>query len=372
MLTPLPLIDTGSKRHVRREQRLWHDATQHSSLLGCMNCPERTICGGLHIAASVFSCLDHCCGHPESCDTVCRHNPDYVDRIREIDGFDLTTIPQVTPLPAPFLPKVIPWIDHGGQREEPLVAEAVCLPLYAMFNRRTGKIKFETREALNDAFKVSSQTSIILTGIDIDRPLERWWGLEKQRRVIIQDLRQLGVALVTTPNYSLFTDQPRWDDLHSMKRIALVWQEFIEEGLPAALHVNARTDTDWQRWTNFIGQHPEVTHIAYEFGTGAGRSGRKRWHAEKLADLAQAVGRPVHLILRGGLDVLSILGPVFPQISIVETSIFIKSVMRQRAMLQPSQSIAWVPAPTGQGEWLDELMGLNFRAMSACLENRVG
>jgi hypothetical protein len=161
MLTPLPLIETGSNRRLRREQRLWHAGTQHSSLLGCMNCPERTICGGLHIAASVFSCLDHCCGHPESCDTVCRNNPDYVDRIREIDGFDLKTIPQLTPLPAPLLPKVIPWIDHGGQREEPLIAEAVCLPLYTMFNRRTGKTHIPS-DLVVDQWSSEGESSLIL------------------------------------------------------------------------------------------------------------------------------------------------------------------------------------------------------------------
>jgi len=337
-----------------------------------MNCPERDMCGGLHIAASVFSCLDHCCGHPEACDAVCRNNPDYVNRVREIDGFDLQTIPRVTPLPSPRLPRVIPWLDHVGQREQPLIAEAVCLPLYAMFNRRTGNTKYETRAALNNAFKVSSDTTIILTGTAVDKPLERWWSLAKQRLGIIQALQHLGIALVTTPNYSLFTDQPRWDDLHSMKRIALVWQEFIEEGLPAALHVNARTDTDWQRWTDFIGERPEVTHIAYEFGTGAGRAGRKPWHAEKLAELAQVVGRPIHLILRGGLDVLSILGPQFPQLSIVETSIFIKTLKRQRATMPTPNAIAWLPAPTEKGELLDELMGLNLRTISARLENTAG
>jgi Domain of unknown function (DUF4417) len=369
MLTPLPLVETVSKRRLRREQRLWHDATQHSSLLGCMNCPERNVCGGLHIAASAFWCLDHCCGHPESCDTVCRDNPDYVNRVREIGGFDLKTIPRAPILSAPHLPKVIPWLDHGGQREEPLMAEAICLSLYAMLNRRTGTTKFDTRDALNNAFKVSSDTTIILTGIAIDRPLERWWSLGERRRGIIQALRHLGVALVTTPNYSLFTDQPRWDNLHSMKRIALVWQEFIDEGLPAALHVNARTDTDWQRWIDFIGERPEVTHIAYEFGTGAGWASRKQWHAEQLVDLAQVVGRPIHLIVRGGLNILSILDSAFPQMSIMETSIFIKTMKRQRATLETPNSIGWIPAPTGKGELLDELMNLNFRTMSARLEN---
>jgi hypothetical protein len=132
MLTPPPLAEAAvSKRNLRQEQRrLWHDAMQHTLLFGCMNCRERDVCGGLCIAAARFSCLDHCCGQPQSCDTVCRNNPYYVDRVREIGGFDLTTVPRTALLPAPDLPRVIPWHTDSGQREEVLSAEAVCLPLY--------------------------------------------------------------------------------------------------------------------------------------------------------------------------------------------------------------------------------------------------
>jgi hypothetical protein len=35
------------------------------------------------------------------------------------------------------------------------------------------------------------------------------------------------------------------DDLHSIKRIALVHSEFLDEGLPAALHVNGRSEADF-------------------------------------------------------------------------------------------------------------------------------
>ena len=166
MLTSPHPIEAVSKRSGRRLRELWHDSTQHTPSLGCMGCPERQVCGGLHISAPLFSCLDHCCGHPESCDVVCRNNPTYVDRVREIGGFDLNNIPRANPIAGPNLPKFIPLLFHGGQREEPFVAEAVCLPLYAMFKRRTGEIRFESRAELNNAFKVSSDATIILTGTE--------------------------------------------------------------------------------------------------------------------------------------------------------------------------------------------------------------
>ena len=147
MLTSLQARNVLSARSLHREQALWYDSTQHTPSLGCMKCPERHVCGGLHIAASMFSCLDHCCGSPASCDVVCRNHPNYVDRIREIGGFDLKTIPRAHPLPSPYLPRLIPLLYHGGQREKPFVTEAVCLPLYMMVKRR-GSSQNQSRSLL--------------------------------------------------------------------------------------------------------------------------------------------------------------------------------------------------------------------------------
>jgi hypothetical protein len=167
----------------------------------------------------------------------------------------------------------------------------------------------------------------------MDPPLERWWSLSDARRPAIRALRDLGVQLVTTPNYSLFTDRPRWDDMHSMKRIAIVHEEFLSEGMPAALHVNARTEKDWDRWTKYIADRSEVTHIAFEFGTGAGWATRTAWHAGQLAKLAVSVGRPLHLVMRGGNTVLPKLAAAFADVTMLDTNIFMKTKSRQRAVV---------------------------------------
>ena len=137
-----------------------------------------------------------------------------------------------------------------------------------MFDRRSGAPRFTDHAALCTAFAIKPGTTIVLTGTDRDPPLERWWGLgEAKRRTIIRALKGAGVGLVTTPNYSLFLDRPRWDDLHAMMRIAIVHEEFLREGMPAALHVNGRTETDFRRWTAYVAARPEITHLAYEFTT---------------------------------------------------------------------------------------------------------
>ncbi len=100
--------DAFPSRNLRRERRLWHDGGLHTPSLGCAICPQRDLCGGLRIAAPLFDCLDFCCGKPETCDKVCRNHPSFPDRVREIDGFALDTVPRAAPLHVQVLPHMIP------------------------------------------------------------------------------------------------------------------------------------------------------------------------------------------------------------------------------------------------------------------------
>lgn len=363
MLTrPVP-NDSAPRRSRRRERKLWHDGAHHTPSLGCVSCRDREICGGLQIAASLFDCLNFCCGEPDSCDRVCRNHPDFPDRVREVGGFALDAVPRAPLLSTPVLPRVIPVLFHGNSRKETITPAAVALSLYKMFDRADGSPRFVSRQALCAAYGIAPTTPIVLTGTDRDPPLERWWGLgEVRRRATIRALHAVGVVLVTTPNYSLFLDRPRWDDLHAMKRIAIVHQEFLDEGLPAALHVNSRTETDFRRWAAYINGRPEVTHIAYEFTTGTGWAGRREQHAAWLAELAATVGRPLHLVVRGGVQVLPALIKAFTDLTILETSVFMKTMMRQRAVPAGNSRIAWRPSPTAIGAPLDALFAEN-RAM---------
>jgi hypothetical protein len=217
---------------------------------------------------------------------------------------------------------------------------------------------------LREKFGLKPNTAVILTGTSTDSKLERWWSLGTRRAEAIRALKKLGVSFVTTPNYSLFADQPRWDDLYSMKRIALVHQEFLEAGMPAALHVNARTERDWERWGDFIGCRPEITHVAYEFATGAGWGGRIDWHRERLSALRATVARPLRLVMRGGVTILPQLANVFEEVTCLETSTFVKTIRRKAAVVRTDGAVRWRHAPTGQDEPLDALLDRNWGVVS--------
>ena len=353
-------------RNYRRERKCWHDGGKYTPSLGCDVCQDRDTCGGLRIERAFYDCLDYCCRRPETCDAVCRNKPrEFAQRVREVGGFGFDNVPRAARLPEPRLPQVVPVVFHGNIRETRFAPPAVCLPLFTVIARHRRAERYADATMVADAFRFRAGTPVILTGTATDRPLERWWSRGRGRLDEARRLRELGVELVTTPNFSLFTDRPRWDDMHSMKRIAITHEEFLREGLAAALHVNARTERDWERWTKYILQRSEVTHVAFEFATGAGWVGRMDWHAEQLAKLAEGVGRPLHLVVRKiSGNVLPELVSAFAQTTVLDTTSFIKTVHRQRAIQTESGRIEWESSPTVPNAPVDELLTHNWSVVS--------
>jgi hypothetical protein len=364
VLSPVPISEPRliEARNRRRERRLW-EQPRGSTSLGCTGCTELGECGGLHTKAALFDCMGHCCGQPGNCTMVCRLKPRrFVEQVREIGGFGLENTSRGPTLSVPELPEVVPMIYHGNRRKRLYEGPAVALSMHRLLSRTTGLPKHLSEEALRAEFHLGAATRIILTGTDQDPPLERWWGYGVDgRRAAITALRGLGVSLVSVPNYSLFADVPRWDDLHAMKRIALVHAEFLDGGVPAALHVNARSERDAERWRDYVRDREEITHLAYEFATGAGRVERRNLHADWLARIASAAARPLTLVIRGGIEVLPVLTQAFASVVSIETSAFMKTMKRQQAALAGNGGLAWSSVPTEADQPLDDLFDHNLR-----------
>jgi len=234
------------------------------------------------------------------------------------------------------------------------------MPLYRFFDR-FGDCRFSTRAEVSDAFKIDPTAHLFLSGVAQDREVERWWKHERSGRLkAIANLQRIGIAMVTTPNFSLMVDRPRWDDLHSMERIADVFHEFVSEGVACALHVNGRAQRDFERWSEYVGAHPEVTHLAYEFTTGAKSPSRMRQHTQWLIQIAKTSGRRLGLVLRGGIQVVDQLAPHF-DVTFVDTSPFEKAHHRYVAYVDGQGQRRWFKRHTPLGEPIDKLFDENVR-----------
>ena len=356
-------------RRFRQPQRLWDDATQHAQSLGCPSCLERDRCGGVHTDAGIVDCRDLCsCKDKSKCDMVCRFNPGlFVARMREVHGLGFENAPRVPANGVPDLPMIVPFVDHGYRRVARLDEPVVALSLYELVNLATGKPHVASRAELADRFRITEGATIIVTGVDKDNPIERWWEL-KERDTILAMLKELGVALISTPNYSVLIDVPRTDNLHGMKRILLAWTEMAAAGLPAALHINARTQHDYVRWGDLIAERPEIETLAFEFATGCGRGERFDWHVAQLCTLADRIDRPLALVIRGGGRRLGVLQRHFDKVSLIETEAFSRTMRRRRAYLTESGRLKWAKFPTPKGAPIDDLLAHNVALVRASYE----
>lgn len=359
-------------RNLRRERRRWDDSNVHNAPLGCITCSEYGLCGGLHKRQRDYDCLGDCCGDPTNCDNVCPRNFDvFVERCREVDGFDLNNIPRATPLLPPDLPSYIPLIFHGSSRVDFLDAPAVALPLHKFYNRRDGSLRYKARTDFEAAFKLRKNTRIILVGCGRDKPIEGWWGLSSQRRVILKTLSRMGIELVTSPNYSVFTDVPRHDNLFNIKRIGNAWYEAIDSGIPCSLHLNARTVQDYARLSEFIQRRAEATDVAFEFKTGGAWFNRREFHQSQLAQLARRVTKPLRMIMIGGLPAIPILAPAYDRLTFVDTSAFMKAMYRQRLIAGNDGNVLGVTERSELGEAIDALLANNIALMRTRIERLI-
>src|SRR5690606_17747860 len=125
-------------------------------------------------------------------------------RVREVGGFAFDLEPRAEQQWPPNLPAVIPLLYHGSSRATVFAPPVAALPLYKLIDR-SGSPRFRSRDDLCQHFRIAPSTTVVLSGTADDRPLERWWSLGLRRSLILEGLRDIGVAVVTTPNYSLFS-----------------------------------------------------------------------------------------------------------------------------------------------------------------------
>lgn len=351
-------------RLVRNAQSLWDDAATTPCSLGCVNCVDSPICGGAHNNASFFDCGDYCrCDDKETCDLVCRGKPrQFVERLREVRGLHFMNVPRASIVGIEALPPMVPLIEHATARVSSLNSPIVALPLYALVDASRGAVRYPDRDALSQKFGIDPNARLVISGIARDRKIERYWAIQ-DRPALLAQLAALNIALITPPNFSVLSDVPRTDNLHAMKRILISAVEMMQAGLPTALHVNARTERDYERWAELIAERPEMQYLAFEFATGTGRGERLHWHVAQLTELAAKVPQPLRLVVRGGMRALEPLRSAFASVTMIDTDAFTKTRCRQKAQFRPDGKLVWRKHPTASGAPIDALLQQNVAVL---------
>lgn len=342
----------------RLEGSNWHFRSDAPPSFGCNSCFLKAICGGLRVRGAAFDCQRFCC-RKKDCQIVCFNSPaSYARRLKEIGGFEADGIPRCEPIEFERISGFAPLIHHAYSRSSFLKTDVVALSLYELLDRN-GAPKFHSLEEVSQNFRFDPQAKIIVSGVHKDRLIERVWSSE-HRPAIVSMLKSIRVGMLTTPNYSVYNNVPRPENLYNIKRILLFAQEFLAAGIPTALHINACTDADYDRYAEYLLNRPEYQAISFEFITGPGYPSRQWWHIRKLIELQNRLHRQFQLVLRGGTKALSALSGAYSNIVVVDSDPLHRALHRQRMILGNDGRVKVVKNHLPEGHPIDELFAQNL------------
>jgi hypothetical protein len=321
----------------------------------------------MRVKGAAIDCQRFCCGGKPDCQIVCFNSPaKYAQRLREIRGFELENVPRCNPVKFQRMSGYAPIIHHAYSRVTAFPGEIVALSLYELLDRDGAPKYFSVHDVAKN-FRFQPDARIVVSGVHQDRLLERVWQ-SKHRNAMALMLRSLNVALVTSPNFSVYNNVPRPENLYNIKRVALLSEELLGLGVPTALHVNACTDTDYSRYTEFLAARPEFEAISFEFITGPGYPSRMWWHIKKLLELRNNVGRPLQLILRGGTKAVGQLSSMFAHILVIDSDPLQCALHRRRMIFGNTGHVRIVENKLPKGEPVDDLLIQNAAAAKAEVE----
>ncbi len=321
--------------------------------LGCHDCFALDECGGLYHPAGI-DCLCYCCDKPDTCTYLCPRSKNFLAVWRDTNGITITT----TSLrqDAQPLPNYIPLIQHGHRRTAPLHAPFAALTTFDVtrHDRRTNDMVRDPH-AMRAKFQLEPAAGIILSSVAPDRELERYWR-ERHDRRLVEGITATNPTHIIAPNFSLFRDVPRFDNLANIKRSLLCAEEFSTAGLSVIPYLAGITAHDWERWAGFLREHHDITMVCKEFQTGPGASIIGAWHISRLQELQQRLARPLHILAIGGRRHLAQLH-TFAHWTIIDSVPFMRTMHRRT--LTPH---GWQETPTPPTAPLDDLLAHNITA----------
>jgi len=276
---------------------------------------------------------------------VCLKNDSFVRDFAEVRGFNLNLDQPLAGLRAGSLPAYIPVIEHGSSRQEALDWPVVALPLRHLLKKRGRDYVpvAATPDELREWFKVAPSAKVVVRGTGLDKDLERYWEHARMANAP-EGLVALDLLAAVPPNFSHFLEDPRPTHLANTKRSVMAAANLSEAGLAVLPYLAAIMERDYERWEEFLLEHPEVEIVAEEFGTGLARPDRALPVLDRIVRMQARLGRPLHLVAIAGAQFVGNIAARFEHFTIIDTNPFFKAIRRQMARLSPS-GVVWEAVP---------------------------
>jgi Domain of unknown function (DUF4417) len=259
--------------------------------LDCSACPALARCGGTSNLCLLGRC-DGCSEHPLLRMEVRRAV------VEELSGLDLRWPRPVTHHAVGDLPLHLPVMIQA-------YADPVDRPWIALHAGRVlgvaGRgVTPKHHRPLHEVYRLAPGTRIALQFYVDDRVLA---GLWENRRVVIEQLRQLAFDLVLAPNVSVWRDESRFHQLVAERRAFVLYHELLEAGLPAIPDVGfSRFEPDGRCWAEWMNSQADL-HAVSIFCGGQKVHAERRAHRETVEDIAllHRAARPDIAFVLGGV-----------------------------------------------------------------------
>lgn len=322
---------------------------------GCRHCTFLPECGGLDGNLDFFGCHR---ATPE----VCRANKwtcpecspgEYLRRKMAVESRAKGT---ARPLgPSVRLPRYVPNLQHRYGWSGRLPSEVVAIPTHEVVGgrgRRFGPL-FASAKELRRKFHLAPDTQVLLVSVSEDPFLERYWRWAKESRTAGR-LAALGIAGITIPNFSFFSDAPRFHHLYNRGRLEACLNELAEAEVSVVPHIHALTLGDVAYWRAWLRDHAEIRHVCREFQTGNDEAA-----IDELALLQDQLNRDLHPIIVGGARFAERLRSHFRHYTLVDSTPFMKAVKGRVRIVERSGELRTEPYRTRSAHELGWLIREN-------------
>lgn len=163
----------------------------------------------------------------------------------------------------PELGHYVPLLDSSSaatKAHQRLQWPAFGVPLRRVLSRVPGpagtELKTQGRweaQGAHDALGLDAGQHAVLIGYSPDSLIERFWE-RRHADGLIGKIAAMGFDLVTTPDYSVYSDQPRAEHLLNMRRSMVVAQELSDAGCNVAPSIYWYRREDLDRWAEWISE----------------------------------------------------------------------------------------------------------------------
>lgn len=196
-------------------------------------------------------------GGPGPCGTCpirCGSRPDIGAWMSDVGATLGFTGLQITCGPAEGMPAFVPQTDGDLIRglDEQLFWPAYAVGMRRVFSARTSRI-FPKLAGVSArvAFDVPDTASVVLSGYGLDPLVEAYWTA-RHRDGVIDALVSQQWDLILAPNYSMYLNQPRTEQLLNFRRNLLVAHELQAAGAAAAPCIYWARLEDLRRYLDWV------------------------------------------------------------------------------------------------------------------------